>query len=310
MSSAAKNKKKSPAKKAQTKAKVTTKKIAKTTKPAKAPAKAVTKPAVAKPAPAKPAPAPLKATPAPLVTAKPALTKPLKTPGKGSVPIKAVTLLPVAPGTVVKPATKPPKRSSRKSALSQRRGPDGQLFVPGDLLIPGGPKDADELQYFFRGCAASEHQGLEPGVEEVVAKRGGDATHRPEILKHATAMTLRFDSGSIEPVLPTRSATARRTFQTVIERAKHRRREIGAFMRGLDMGRTETSHMDSHGEASLQSLMEWAARLENLAEADEPEQADYMQFHRVLDQLDNTTEALIIDVELTLRRLRDRTRTH
>ena len=67
--------------------------------------------------------------------------------------------------------------------------------------------------------------------------------------------------------------------------------------------------MDSHGEASLQSLMEWAARLENLAEADEPEQADYVQFHRVLDQLDNTTEALIIDVELTLRRLRDRTRT-
>jgi hypothetical protein len=66
--------------------------------------------------------------------------------------------------------------------------------------------------------------------------------------------------------------------------------------------------MDSHGEASLQSLMEWAARLENLTEADEPNQADYNQFHRGLDQLENTTEALIIDVELTLRRLRDRNR--
>jgi hypothetical protein len=291
MSSAArskKNQKKSPAKKAQTKAKLTTKKIAKTTKPAKAP---VAKARIPPPA-------------------KPALTKPAGKAAPKGVPIKAVTLLPVAPGTVVKPAPKAPKRSSRKSALSQRRGPDGQLFVPGDLLIPGGPKDAGELQYFFRGCSASEHAGLEPGIEEAVAKRGGEPSSRPEVQKHANAMTQRFDSGTIEPLLPTRSATARRTFQTVIERAKHRRREIGAFMRGLDMGRTETSHMDSHGEASLQSLMEWAARLENLAEADEPEQADYMQFHRVLDQLDNTTEALIIDVELTLRRLRDRTRTH
>jgi hypothetical protein len=84
---------------------------------------------------------------------------------------------------------------------------------------------------------------------------------------------------------------------------------MGAFMRGLDVGRTETSHMDSHGEASLQALMEWAARLENLTEADEPQQADYAQFHRVLDQLDNTTESLIIDVERTLRRVRDRNRT-
>jgi hypothetical protein len=91
-----------------------------------------------------------------------------------------------------------------------------------------------------------------------------------------------------------------------VERAKHRRREIGAFLRGLDLGRTESSHMDSHGEASLQSLMEWAARLENLVEADEPDTADYAQFHRGMDQLENTTEALIVDVELTLRRLRDR----
>jgi hypothetical protein len=298
MSAASKNKPKR--KKSKAKAKLTTKKSAKTTKaakPAKGHAKPASRTAAAKPAGSAGRPAPAKGAP--------------RSAPKGAVPIKAVTLLPVAAPArgAAKPA-RPQKRSTRKSALSQRRGPDGQLFVPGDLLLPGGPKDADELQYFFRGCAASEHAGLEPGVEEALAKRGGDAGSRPEIQKHAHAMTQRFDSGSIEPVLPTRSATARRTFQTVIDRAKHRRREIGAFMRGLDMGRTETSHMDSHGEASLQSLMEWAARLENLVEADEPEQADYMQFHRVLDQLDNTTEALIIDVELTLRRLRDRIRTH
>jgi len=284
MASKSKNKKQTKAK-----TKVTQKK-----KPAK-PTKARPKAAAKKPT------APQRK---PTLTLKPA-------PAKAKEAGKTVTLGPAA--TPAKDAAKPAraaKRSSRKSALSQRRGPDGQLFVPGDLLVPGGPKDADELQYFFRGCSAAEHAGLEPGVEEVIAKRGGDASVRPEVQKHANAMSQRFDSGSIEPLLPNRSATARRTFQTVIERAKHRRREIGAFMRGLDMGRTETSHMDSHGEASLQSLMEWAARLENLAEADEPEQADYVQFHRVLDQLDNTTEALIIDVELTLRRLRDRLRTH
>ena len=31
-------------------------------------------------------------------------------------------------------------------------------------------------------------------------------------------------------------------------------------------------------------------------------------FHRGLDQLENTTESLIVDVEATLRRLRDRVR--
>jgi hypothetical protein len=66
--------------------------------------------------------------------------------------------------------------------------------------------------------------------------------------------------------------------------------------------------MDSHGEDSLEKLMQWAARLENLAEADEPESADYAQFHRGLDQIENQTEALMVDVENTLRRLRDRVR--
>ncbi|HEU5322245.1 MAG TPA: hypothetical protein VFX28_15685 [Methylomirabilota bacterium] len=179
--------------------------------------------------------------------------------------------------------------------------------MPGDLLLPGGPQGQDELHYYFRGATAAEHRAADLGVDEVIAKRGGDESLRADLRKTAETLAQRFETG-IDPLLPNRQLRDRRTFQSVIERAKHRRREMGAFMRGLDVGRTETSHMDSHGEASLQALMEWAARLENLTEADEPQQADYAQFHRVLDQLDNTTESLIIDVERTLRRVRDRNR--
>ncbi|SRR6266446_3092647 len=202
------------------------------------------------------------------------------------------------------------KKGSRRSSLSQRRGPDGELLAPGDLLLPGGAQRAEEIQYLFRGCVAAERPVIEEGLHEIVVKRGTTleaAADRPDLQKTVETMRLRFEGGSIEPLLPMRAAI-RRNFQGVVERAKHRRREIGAFLRGLDLGHTETSHMDSHGEASLQSLMEWAARLENLTEADEPDHADYNQFHRGLDQLENTTEALIIDVEQTLRRLRDRTR--
>jgi hypothetical protein len=183
------------------------------------------------------------------------------------------------------------------------------LLAPGELLLPGGPQRGEEIQYLFRGSVAAEHPAGEAAVSEIVAKKAAPDTEsdRAEMRRFAEGMAQRFDSGTIEPLLPTRG-TVRRNFQGVVERARHRRREIGAFLRGLDLGRTETSHMDSHGEASLQSLMEWAARLENLTEADEPNQADYNQFHRGLDQLENTTEALIIDVELTLRRLRDRNR--
>jgi hypothetical protein len=157
---------------------------------------------------------------------------------------------------------------------------------------------------------AAEHASIETGVTEPLGKKGTAEAdldrEREELTRYAQGLAERFESGSIEPLLPARAAICR-NFAGVVERAKHRRREIGAFLRGLDLGRTETSHMDSHGEASLQSVMEWA-RLENLAEADEPHQADYAMFHRGLDQLENTTEALIIDVELTLRRLRDRVR--
>ncbi len=157
---------------------------------------------------------------------------------------------------------------------------------------------------------AAEHEAGAVGVSEIILKKGTPEAEsdRAELSRFGEGLGDRFEKGAIEPFLPSR-APARRNFLGVVERAKHRRREIGAFLRGLDLGRTETSHMDSHGEASLQSLMEWAARLENLAEADEPETADYAQFHRGLDQLDNTTEALIVDVELTLRRMRDRIRS-
>ena len=203
-------------------------------------------------------------------------------------------------------ARPPAKKGGRKSPLSQRRGPNGELFQPGDLLLPTGPQGPDEVQYLLRGSVAAEHPAPESGVSEIVLKKGPEAEgDRAELSRFAMGLAERFDSGTIEPLLPTRPV-GRRNFAGVVERAKHRRREIGAFLRGLDLGRTESSHMDSHGEASLQSLMEWAARLENLAEADEPDNADYAQFHRGMDQLENTTEALIVDVELTLRRLRDR----
>jgi hypothetical protein len=227
-------------------------------------------------------------------------------PGKPGVPGKLAAPGKPAAGTG-KPGARPSaKKGGRKSPLSQRRGPNGELFQPGDLLLPTGPQGPDEIQYLLRGSVAAEHPAPEAGVSEIVTKKGPEAEgDRGELGRFAMGLAERFDSGTIEPLLPTRPV-GRRNFAGVVERAKHRRREIGAFLRGLDLGRTESSHMDSHGEASLQSLMEWAARLENLAEADEPDNADYAQFHRGMDQLENTTEALIVDVELTLRRLRDR----
>jgi len=265
--------------------------------PGKRPSKAPTKAKVQskkKPAPAKKA---VKATP-------PVAASPPKTPPPGA---KAPSPATPAAAKVAKATS--PKRPSRKSLL-QRRGPDGQLLAAGELLLPLGPQTGEEIQYLLRGCVAAERPAGEAGIAAILQKKAPvDAeAERTELVRHLEMIVRRFDSGTIEPFLPGRPQSARRNFQSVVDRAKLRRREIGAFLRGLDLGRTETSHMDSHGEASLQSLMEWAARLENLAEADEPDQADYAMFHRGLDQLENTTEALIIDVELTLRRLRDRTR--
>jgi hypothetical protein len=190
-----------------------------------------------------------------------------------------------------------------------RRGPDGEILAPGDLLLPGGAQRVEEVLYLFRGCSAAEHPVGDEAVAEVLAKRptpdtGGD---REELARTLAWARERFGQGNIEPAIPPRP-NLRRTFQGVVERAKQRRREIGAFLRGLDLGHTETSHMDAHGEASLTSLMKLAAGLENLAEAEEPAQTDANELHRVFEQLEAATETLIIDVEQTLRRLRDRLR--
>ncbi|HXY40563.1 MAG TPA: hypothetical protein VEQ10_12890 [Vicinamibacteria bacterium] len=229
--------------------------------------------------------------------------------GHGGVAAGAVAAKPPA-GADGRPAKSgKPRKSSRRPTLL-RRGPDGEILAPGDLLLPGGTQRSEEIQYLFRGCAAAERPNLgDEAVAEVFARRptGEFPSDRDELQRALVWARDRFERGNIEPVIPPRT-NVKRTFQGVVERARHRRREIGAFLRGLDLGHTETNHMDAHGEASLQSLMEWAARLENLTEADEPTQADYASFHRGLDQLESTTEALIIDVEQTLRRLRDRLR--
>ncbi len=282
----------------------------KTKAPAKPKKKAAAKPAKAKagkPKAAKKAasgkaketkPAPKKAAVKPQAPAKAAAAKPSAT--TAPVPVKA-------PG--VKAPAKASKKGGRKSSLAMRRGPNGEPFVPGDLLLPNGAGSHDEVQYLLRGAVAAEHPAPEAGVQEILAKPGGSGLglEQGDLTRYADGMADRFLRGAIEPLLPLRQPP-RRSFAGVVERAKHRRREVGAFLRGLDLGRTETSHMDAHAEASLQNLMEWAARLEILTDADEPKQVDYTQFHRVLDQLDSTTETLIVDVELTLRRLRDRMR--
>jgi hypothetical protein len=235
---------------------------------------------------------------------------------RAKTPAASVTVKPIpAPVEAVK-ATKTKgkgrRRSSRRATLI-RRGPDGEILAPGDLLLPGGAKGPEEIQYLFRGCMAAERPVSEEAVNEVLAKRGvpEGPGEREELERALEWARERFGGGDVEPTIPMRS-NLRRTFEGVVDRARQRRREIGAFLRGLDMGHTETSHMDAHGEASLQSLMEWAARLENLVEnleeTPETNQGHYAQFHRVLDQLESTTEALVIDVEQTLRRLRDRLR--
>jgi hypothetical protein len=252
------------------------------------PAKKAEKPkAKAAPVPAKGAPAAKAgAAKTPPPPAKPVAAKPAKADGAE----------PAAP-----PARPEKRKGSRKSA--SRRGD----YPPGELLLPGGPQGPDEILYLLRGCAAAERPAIEAGVNEIVTKRALPEYERTELIDFGQGMVKRFLTGTIEPLLPIRTKQTR-NFAGIVDRAKHRRREIGAFLRGLDLGPTETSHMDSHGEDSLEKLMQWAARLENLASADEPETANYEKFHSTLDQLDNHTEGLIVDVENTLRRLRDRVR--
>jgi hypothetical protein len=265
---------------------------------AKVKAKGKAKARVAKPIPH------AKAQPA-AKTAPPAKAKPEpkgKAPEKAPVPAKGKA---PEPGRPARPAG---RKSSRRPSLI-RRGPDGEILAPGDLLLPGGAQRLEEVVYLFRGSTAAEHPVGEDAIAEVLSKRTSPEApaDRDELSRVLGWARDRFEHGNVEPSIPPRQ-NLRRTFQGVVERAKWRRREIGAFLRGLDLGRTETSHMDAHGEASLVSLMKLAAGLENLAEAQEPANTDANELHRVFEQLEAATETLIIDVEQTLRRLRDRVR--
>ena len=270
--------------------------------PLKAGAKAAPKPAPKTAPPGKPTPAPKGGAPTRAkVDSKGKPLSPEKT-----APVKGKAAEGGKPAAPARPAG---RKSSRRPSLL-RRGPDGEILAPGDLLLPGGPQRIEEILYLFRGCSSAEHPIGEDAIAEVQAKRAtpeapGD---RDELAKILVWARERFEHGTIEPAIPPRP-NLRRSFQGVVERAKQRRREIGAFLRGLDLGHTESSHMDAHGEASLTSLMKLAAGLENLAEAEEPAQTDANELHRVFEQLEAATETLIIDVEQTLRRLRDRLRS-
>ena len=303
MATKKKTKPKKSKKKAHAKAKARPKSAAKGKARAKAKAKARTKPArKAKAAPKVKARHAAKAAPPPKAKLEPKGKTPA--PEKTPPPAKGKT----PEGGKAAPSRPAGRKSSRRPSLI-RRGPDGEILAPGDLLLPGGAQRLEEVLYLFRGCTAAEHPIGEEAIAEVMAKRtapeaAGDRDELGRVLAWARE---RFEHGNVEPSIPPRQIL-RRTFQGVVERAKMRRREIGAFLRGLDLGHTETSHMDAHGEASLVSLMKLAAGLENLAEAQEPAQTDANELHRVFEQLEAATETLIIDVEQTLRRLRDRLR--
>ncbi|MGE0455177.1 MAG: hypothetical protein AB7O37_08270 [Vicinamibacteria bacterium] len=309
--SSAKDKKK-------TKSRPKAKPVAKSKPKARPAAKAKAKPRAKAPAPkAKARPAARPAKPAKLV--KPAKAAVPAKPEKGAKPAppaKGPKAAPPAKGAPARPAgapaTRPPsKKSSRRSPLFLRRGPDGQPLAPGDLLLPGGTQTLEEIQYLFRGVIATQKPVGEAGPQEVITKRppGDPLAHKGDLDKQYLALQQRFATGAVDASAPNRPAP-KKSFQGVIERAKQRRREIGAFLRGLDIGRIESSQMDSHGEDSLTKLMEWSARLEKIAdEATEPAQADYGKFHGLFDNIESTSEALIVDVEKTLRRLGGRTRS-
>ncbi len=212
---------------------------------------------------------------------------------------KGLNLL-VAP----KGKVKPEKPGRKVKAPKPTRGPQ---FVAGTVFLPDGFKSREEIQYLFRGAVACVRESLDVAAAEIRAKseRLQPNPSERELLELARIAEERF-RGAIEAAPPNRVIPTKRTFASLVERARARRREIGAFMRGLDLGKTEPSHLDTHSEASLQGLMEWGARLEMLADSAEVDKPDFTQQHRVLDQLESTTEMLVVDVELTLRRYKDR----
>lgn len=237
--------------------------------------------------------------------AKLALKKKMREAVEGSLPEgngtkgKGLNLL-VAP----KGKLKPEKPGRKVKAPKPSKGPQ---FPPGTVFLPDGFKSREEIQYLFRGAVACVRESLDVAAAEIRAKseKLQPAPSERELLELARTAEERF-RGAIEAAPPNRVIPTKRTFASLVERARARRREIGAFMRGLDLGKTEPSHLDTHSEASLQGLMEWGARLEMLADSREVDKPDFTQQHRVLDQLESTTEMLVVDVELTLRRYKDR----
>jgi len=199
---------------------------------------------------------------------------------------------------------KPEKPGRKVKAPKPTRSPQ---FTPGTVFLPDGFKSREEIQYLFRGAVACVRESLDVAAAEIRAKseKLQPSPSERELLELARIAEERF-RGEIEAAPPNRVIPTKRTFASLVERARARRREIGAFMRGLDLGKTEPSHLDTHSEASLQGLMEWGARLEMLADSREVDKPDFTQQHRVLDQLESTTEMLVVDVELTLRRYKDR----
>src|SRR5215468_1719175 len=186
----------------------------KKTEARKAPAKELAKGKAA--APAAPPGKGAAAKAPPVVAGKGAVVagKGAAAPGKGVPPAGKGALPPGAKGPAAGGKPLRPKKGGRKSSLALRRGPDGELLAPGDLLLPGGAQGFDEVLYFFRGCAAAEHDvSGDEAVVEILTKRGTpDATgEKGDLLKAFDSMRRRFDGG-IEPLLPIRNAI-RRNFQ-------------------------------------------------------------------------------------------------
>jgi hypothetical protein len=235
------------------------------------------------------------------IAAKRKLREALEGPVEGGAAPKGKGLnLLVAPKGKLKPE-KPGRKAKTPKPQKQAQ------FPPGTVFLPDGFKSREEIQYLFRGAVACVRESLDIAAAEIRAKseKMQPSPSERELLELARIAEERF-RGAIEAAPPNRVIPTKRTFASLVERARARRREIGAFMRGLDLGKTEPSHLDTHSEASLQGLMEWGARLEMLADSREVDKPDFTQQHRVLDQLESTTEMLVVDVELTLRRYKDR----
>src|SRR5262249_2392532 len=133
-------------------------------------------------------------------------------------------------GAAEAPAAAPVKEKRKGSKRSASRRGD---YPPGELLLPGGPQGPDEIPYLLRGGVGAGRPASEAGVREIVATQSLPESDRPELTDFGQGMSKRFLTGTIEPLLPIRPKQTR-DFPGVVERARHRRREIGAFLRGLD----------------------------------------------------------------------------